>query len=205
MIMIKLDDLRPIFIGLAMSFKILGSTASRPIFLQLIARPINLGWIYPILYQTWVKDAIGVPSYVNEVKGHIPRSRVIWGQVRWKMLVFVIWVSFEKLKSDWDQTWFMDIKWEPSLCWWSQGHILRSKVIWGQVGRKVKNEKFVVLGLLWKVEVRLEPNLVYGYKMGTFICWWGQGHILRSKVIWGQVGRKVENEKLLSFEKLKSD
>ena len=50
MIMIKLDDLRPIFIGLAMSFKILGSTASRPIFLQLIARPINLGWIYPILY-----------------------------------------------------------------------------------------------------------------------------------------------------------
>ena len=44
-----------------------------------------------------------VPSYVNEVKGHIPRSRVIWGQVTWKMLLFVIWVSFEKLKSDWDR------------------------------------------------------------------------------------------------------
>ena len=43
MIMIKLDDLRPIFIGLAMSFRILGSTASRPIFLQLIAGPISLG------------------------------------------------------------------------------------------------------------------------------------------------------------------
>ena len=28
-------------------------------------------------YQTWVKDAIGVPLYVNEVKGHVPRSRVI--------------------------------------------------------------------------------------------------------------------------------
>ena len=41
-------------IGLAMSSKILGSTASRPIFLQLIARPINLGWIYSILYQTWI-------------------------------------------------------------------------------------------------------------------------------------------------------
>ena len=27
--------------------------------------------------QTWVKDGIGVPSYVNEVRGHIPRSRVI--------------------------------------------------------------------------------------------------------------------------------
>ena len=37
--------------------------------------------------QTWVKDAIGVPSYVNEVKGHVPRSRVIRGQVRLKMLV----------------------------------------------------------------------------------------------------------------------
>ena len=27
--------------------------------------------------QTWVKDAMGVPLYVNEVKGHVPRSRVI--------------------------------------------------------------------------------------------------------------------------------
>ena len=43
-----------------------------------------------------------------EVKGHVPRSRVIWGQVRWKMLVFVTWVSFEKLKFDWNQTWFKD-------------------------------------------------------------------------------------------------
>ena len=34
-----------------MSFQILNSTASRPIFLQLIAQPINMGSIYPILYQ----------------------------------------------------------------------------------------------------------------------------------------------------------
>ena len=34
---------------------------------------------------TRVKDAIGVPLFVNEVKGHVPRSRVIWGLVRWKM------------------------------------------------------------------------------------------------------------------------
>ena len=26
--------------------------------------------------QTWVKDVIGVPLYVNEVKGHIPKSKV---------------------------------------------------------------------------------------------------------------------------------
>ena len=28
-------------------------------------------------HQTWVKDAKGVPLYVNEVRGHVPRSRVI--------------------------------------------------------------------------------------------------------------------------------
>ena len=92
--------------------------------------------------------------------------------------------------------------------------LMRSKVTYqGQGSSEVKLEEMLkmknsYLGLVWKVEVRLEPNLVYGYKMGTFICWWGQGHILRSKVIWGQVGRKVENEKLViwvSFEKLKSD
>ena len=27
--------------------------------------------------QAWVKDAIGVPAYVNEVKSHVPRSNVI--------------------------------------------------------------------------------------------------------------------------------
>ena len=48
----KLDELGPIFIGLAMSIKILGSTASHPIFWQLIARTINLGLIHPILYKT---------------------------------------------------------------------------------------------------------------------------------------------------------
>ena len=36
MIMTKLDDLQPILIGLVMSFKILRSTTSRPIFFQLI-------------------------------------------------------------------------------------------------------------------------------------------------------------------------
>ena len=211
MIMIKLDDLRPIFISIAMSFKILGSTASRPIFLQLIARPINLGWIYPILYQTWVKDAIGVPSYVNEVKGHIPRSRVIWGGKYWFSLLrspvsferlksdwdqtmlmwskvlyqgqgsFEVkleemlkmknsyWVSFEKLKSDWNQTWFMDIKWETL-------YVDEVKVTyWGQRSSEVKLEERLKMKitLIWKVDVWLEPNMVYGYQMETFICWWG--------------------------------
>ena len=47
--------------------------------------PVWLGFRYSSLLeklksdynQTWVKDAIGVPSYVYVVKGHLPRSRVI--------------------------------------------------------------------------------------------------------------------------------
>ena len=32
--------------------------------------------------QPWVKDAIGVPLYVNGVKDRIPMSKVIRGQAR---------------------------------------------------------------------------------------------------------------------------
>ena len=78
MIMIKLDDLRQIFIDLAMSFKISGSTTSHPIFLQLIARPMNLGWIYPILYQNW-----------NKAKW----KSVIWPPF-WNSILFFAWIWF---------------------------------------------------------------------------------------------------------------
>ena len=37
--------------------------------------------------------------------------------------------SFEKLKSDWNQTWFMGIIYEPSIVDEVEGHIPRSKVI----------------------------------------------------------------------------
>ena len=75
--MIKLDAFHPKFIGLAMSFKILGSTASRPIFLQLIALPINMGSTDPILVQTWVIPALQVWSSIGEVQGHVLGSKVI--------------------------------------------------------------------------------------------------------------------------------
>ena len=35
--------------------------------------------------QTWVTDTTGFPLHVNEIKSHVPRSRVIQGQVRWKL------------------------------------------------------------------------------------------------------------------------
>ena len=43
--------------------------------------------------------------------------------------------SFEKLKSDWNKTWFADIIWEPSCVHVVKGHIPRSKVTSGQVVR----------------------------------------------------------------------
>ena len=36
------------------------------------------------LEKTWFKDAVGISLHVNEVKGHVPKSRVILVQVSWK-------------------------------------------------------------------------------------------------------------------------
>ena len=51
--MIKLDDFHPKFIDIVVSFKIMNTM------------------------QTWVKGALGVPSYVGDIKGHERRSKVI--------------------------------------------------------------------------------------------------------------------------------
>ena len=84
--------------------------------------------------QTWFKDEIGVPSYVNEVKGQVPRSRVIWGQVRWKMLVFIIW---SPLKSWSPIGTKQDAIGVPLYVNEVKGHVPRSRVIWGQVRWKM--------------------------------------------------------------------
>ena len=60
--------------------------------------------------------------------------------------------------------------WEPSFVDEVKGHIkvkghLRSSCM---IGWKCESD------LIWKVEVRLEPNLVYWYNMGTFLCSCGQ-------------------------------
>ena len=56
---------------------------------------------HPILYQTWVKVAIGVPSYVNEVKSHVELflCELLW---YWSSSYFLIRISFEKFKSDYN-------------------------------------------------------------------------------------------------------
>ena len=49
--------------------------------------------------QSWVIYATWEPSFVDEVKGHISRSKVFWGQVV-SLAENVKLASFEKLKSD---------------------------------------------------------------------------------------------------------
>ena len=72
------------------------------------------------------------------------------------------------MKSDWNQTWFIDIIWLPS---WSQsrGHITRLKVNWGQVVRlKIwMNSKFEIVSFE-KMKSDFNQTWFYGCNMGTF-------------------------------------
>ena len=88
---------------------------------------------------------------------------LLWKQVN-------IWLKLPHALMDFNQSWV--IEWcnmGTIICWWGQrshvkvkGHLRSSCKI--HVGWKCES------GLNWKVEVRLEPNLVYWYNMGTFIC-----------------------------------
>ena len=48
------------------------------------------------------------PLNVHAVKGHISRSKVIGDQVV-RLVQNEKFTSFEKLKFDWNQTWFIDM------------------------------------------------------------------------------------------------
>ena len=71
--------------------------------------------------RTWFIDTTCDPLYILAIKGHIPRLKVIRGQVvRWAQNVK--FTSFEKLKSDWNQSWFIDVMYEPSNVHEVKGH-----------------------------------------------------------------------------------
>ena len=65
----------------------------------------------------------GVPSYVNEVTGHVElflcKLLSYWSS----SLVFVFWGSFEKLMSDHNQTWVKDTIGVPSYVNGVIGHV----------------------------------------------------------------------------------
>ena len=85
-------------------------------------------------------------------------------------------VSFEKLKSDWSQTWFIDTIWGPLYVHAVKGQIPRSKVIRGQVVRWVQNVKFTSFEKL-----KSNWNLTCFIDIGTFTCSWGQRSQMKVK------------------------
>ena len=109
--------------------------------------------------QTWFIDTIWIHLYVYVVKDHIPRSNVIRGQVvRW--VQNVKFTSFKKLKSNQNQTWFIDTIWIHLYVYVVKDHIPRSNVIRGQVVRWIQNVKFTSFKKLqnqtWFIDVMME-------------------------------------------------
>ena len=81
--------------------------------------------------------------------------------------------SFEKLKSNWNQTRFICIMWEPSYVHTVRGHVPRSKVIWGQVVRWAENVKMVSFEkLTW---TKLGVLIQYG---NLHMFMWSRLHIM---------------------------
>ena len=81
--------------------------------LMLLWKRVNF-WLYlphalMDFNQSWVIDATWEPSFVDEVKSHISRSKVIWD---WKYENGLIWKV--EIQLHLNQTWFIDIIRKPS-------------------------------------------------------------------------------------------
>ena len=104
----------------------------------------------------------GQRSHIK-VKGHL-RSRCKIENVKV--------TSFENLKSDWNQTWFVDTICDPlQVCSCSQRSYTKVR---GHQRSSCKMGSKCKIHLIWKVEIHLKLNLVYWYNVGTFTCSWGQ-------------------------------
>ena len=96
-------------------------------------------------------------------------------------------------------TWKVEVGLEPNLVYWynmgpfvcSCGQRSYTKVKRHQRSSCKMGSKCKIY-LIWKVQVRLEPNLVYCYNVRTFTCLWGQrsqmkvkGHVMSiCKIVW---------------------
>ena len=103
--------------------------------------------------QSWVIDATWKPSFVDEVRGHISRSKVIWGQyvkcengLIWKVEV---WFDPNSNLVYWYNMWPFICSCSQRSCTKVKGH-LRSSF---KIGWKCEN------ALIWKVQVWFEPLL----------------------------------------------
>ena len=75
--------------------------------------------------------------------------------------------SFAKMKSDWNQKWFIDTIWDPLYVHAVKGHILRSKVIRSQGVRWAQNVKFTSFENL---KSDWNQTWFIAYNVGTYTC-----------------------------------
>ena len=138
--------------------------------------------------QMWVIDATRKPTFVDEVKTHISRLKVIWDQV------------VKRLKCEYGLIWKGEVKLELNLVYWyNMGSFVclccqrsRAKVKGHQKSTFEIGPKWKIVHLIWKIEVQLGLNFVNWYNVGAFTCLWGQmsqmkvrGHVRPIfKIIW---------------------
>ena len=105
----------------------------------------------------------------------------------WKRVNICLYIPHTLM--DFNQTWVIGATWGPSFVDEVKGHISGSKVTYQDKRWSCKIGWKCKIGLNWKVEVRLEPNLVMDITRESSFVNEVKGHIPRSKVIWGQIVR----------------
>ena len=132
--------------------------------------------------QRWVIDATWEPKSVDEVKGHIKVKGHLRSSWSWNCESELIWKIEVQLEPNLVYWWYVG----PFLCLCSQrSHIKVKCPLRSNYNISWNCES----GLIWKIEVWLEPILVY-CNVGPFVCLC-KGHITRSKIIRGQAVLRV--------------
>ena len=105
---------------------------------------------------------LGQRSHIK-VKGHLRSSC----KIGWKCESGLIWKVEVQLESN--LVYWCNM--EPLVCSWGQMSYNKVK---GHQRSSCKMGSKYRIHLIWKVEVWLEPNLVYWYNVGTFTSSWDQ-------------------------------
>ena len=145
--------------------------------------------------QSWVIDAAWELLFVDEVKGHISRSKVIWGQVV-RSAKHVQLASFKKLKSNWNQTWFIDTIWGLcQICSFSQ-RSPRSNVIICLVVRWAQNVIFTSFEKFKNNWTKLDFCVIHKLRWQASLLIWGWWSIYYSDerhTHWFQIEGALKN------------
>ena len=103
---------------------------------------------------------MGVPLYFNEVKGYVPRPRIIWSQIRWKYKICIFWKIWSPITTKHDL--YVNATCEPLTRQVGQVYIVKFSV------QSYIYVSFYDTGVSCKlVEVHLQPNLICRCNMWT--------------------------------------